>query len=356
MTYEEKLDLIIAELVEAKKRSRIGQSGKIFISKQSELTKKIIPQEVHELLLQLQDDEKIITIKEIPTDLKSVWEVDINKIDYFLIDFLDTFDGWYESYLMKQKTRLENIDYINMLRIYDVVLDINEQVQLTNKTSVLIHLLPSLIRFSALFPADSIGLRDKYCEARWNSLKYLKEKGVIEDFKHNRALHRWQTTVSVTLKLSKFDDFYKKIQDEYVKRNKATDEKEEKPKTESLKIDSKKVTTKVTYNAQKGELDIEGKIVKFKKESFRAKLLELLLKDDKSRKKEWSWDEVIEEIEDTKGKEATMENKKKFYPACDGLSKFIAQKTGINDLLIFNKSTVRVNTKYLYPSHKLTVS
>lgn len=347
MTYEEKLDLIIAELVEAKKRSRIGQSGKIFISKQSELTKKIIPQEAHELLLQLQDDEKIITIKEIPTDLKSGWEVEINKIDYFLIDFLDTFDGWYEGYLMKQKTGLENIDYINMLRVYDVVLDINEQVQLTNETIVTIHLLPSLIRFSALFPADSIGLRDKYCETRWDSLKYLKEKGVIDDFKHNDALHRWQTTVSVTLKLSKFDDFYKKIQDEYVKRNKATDEKEVKPKTDSLKIDPAKITTKVTYNAQNGELDIEGKKVKLNKDSFRAKLLELLLKDDKSRKKEWSWDEVIEAIEDTKNEELTKENKNKFYPACDGLSKHIASKTGVNDLLTFTKSTVQINAKYL---------
>ena len=60
-----------------------------------------------------------------------------------------------------------------------------------------------------------------------------------------------------------------------------------------------------------------------------------------------SWDEVIEEIEDTKGKEATTENKKKFYPACDGLAKHIASKTGVNDLLTFTKSTVQINSKYL---------
>ncbi len=148
------------------------------------------------------------------------------------------------------------------------------------------------------------------------------------------------------MKLSKFDDFYRKIRDEYVKRNKA-DRKEEKPKTDDLKIDTKKMVVKVTYNPQKGELDIEGKKVKFKKDSFRAKLLELLLKDDKSRKKEWSWDEVIEAIEDTKDEELTKENKNKFYPACDGLSKFIAQKTGVNDLLTFTKSTVQINPKYL---------
>jgi len=346
MTYEEKLDLLINELAEAKKRTRIGQPAKIFVTKQSELVKKIIPQEIHELLLQLQDDEKILTIKEIPTDLKTGWEVNLEKIDYFLVYILDVFDDWYESYLMKQKTGLESIDYINMLRIYDVVLDINEQIQLTNKTTVSIHLLPSLVRFSALFPADTIGMRDKYCETRWDSLKYLKEKGFIDDFKHNSAFHRWDTVVTVSLKLSKFDEFYRKIKDEYVKRNK-TDRKEEKPKTNNLKIDTKKVAIKVTYDPQKGELDIEGKKVRLNKDSFRAKLLELLLKDDKSRKKEWSWDEVIEAIEDTKDEELTKENKNKFYPACDGLSKHIASKTGVNDLLIFNKSTVQINPKYL---------
>lgn len=346
MTYEEKLDLLINELAEDKKRTRIGQPAKIFVTKQSELVKKIIPQEIHELLLQLQDDEKILTIKEIPTDLKTGWEVNLEKIDYFLVDILDVFDDWYESYLMKQKTGLESIDYINMLRIYDVVLDINEQIQLTNKTTVSIHLLPSLVRFSALFPADTIGMRDKYCETRWDSLKYLKEKGFIDEFKHNSAFHRWDTIVTVTLKLSKFDEFYRKIKDEYVKRNK-TDRKEEKPKTNNLKIDTKKVAIKVTYDPQKGELDIEGKKVRLNKDSFRAKLLELLLKDDKSRKKEWSWDEVIEAIEDTKDKELTKENKNKFYPACDGLTKHIASKTGVNDLLIFNKSTVQINPKYL---------
>lgn len=346
MTYEEKLDLLINELAEAKKRTRIGQPAKIFVTKQSELVKKIIPQEIHELLLQLQDDEKILAIKEIPTDLRTGWEVNIDKVEYFLVDILDGFDDWYESYLMKQKTELKSIDYINMLRIYDVVLDINEQVQLTNKTTVSIHLLPSLIRFSALFPADTIGMRDKYCETRWDSLKYLKEKGIIDEFKHNSAFHRWDTVVTITLKLSKFDEFYRKIKDEYVKRNK-TDRKEEKPKTDNLKIDTKKVAIKVTYDSQKGELNIEGKKVKFKKDSFRAKLLELLLKDEKSRKKEWSWDEVIETIEDTKDEELTKENKNKFYPACDGLTKHIASKTGVNDLLTFTKSTVQINSKYL---------
>lgn len=344
MTYEQKLDLVVKAVIEARKATRKGQSTTLYLNATNGLDG-LDREEIRNILLQLQDENtlklnpktnRLLQLSQQPTDA-----------GYFLLDILDGFDDWYESYLMTQKTGLESIDYINMLRIYDVVLDINEQIQLTNKTTVSIHLLPSLVRFGALFPADTIGMRDKYCETRWDSLKYLKEKGFIDEFKHSSAFHRWDTVVTVTLKLSKFDEFYRKIRDEYVKRNKSDDKKEEKPKTESLKIDPKKVTAKVTYNAQKGELDIEGKKVKFKKDSFRAKLLELLLKDDKSRKKEWSWDEVIEAIEDTKDEELTKENKNKFYPACDGLTKHIASKTGVNDLLIFNKSTVQINPKYL---------
>jgi|GEM_PF-1791793 len=348
MTYEEKLNLLINELVEAKKRTRSGQPAKVFVTKQTELTKKIIPQEVHELLLQLQDDKKVLIVKDIPTELKTGITASLeaveNKIDYFLIEILDAFDNWYENYLMSQKTELPNLDNINLIRIYDVVLDINEQVQLTRKTTIQIPILPSVVRFNILFPADTIGIRDEYCQNRLNSLKYLNGAGVIDEYTHGRE--GWDTIVSISFALSKFEEFYKKIKVEYIKRNKAN-EKDEKPKTNNIKIDPKKVKQKISYNPQKGELDIEGKNVKFKKDSFRAKLLELLLKDNKSRKKEWSWDEVIEAIEDTRDEELTKESKNKFYPACDGLSKHIASKIGVNDLLIFNKSTVQINPKYL---------
>lgn len=346
MTYEEKLEIVVQAIKEAKQFTRKDCLTKLYFGLGNGLSRVGLDM-VYDILLQLQDDEKIIKVdKKVTSQGKFDQKVDIvsGSKNYFQIDILDTFDEWYENYLLKHKTSVSNIDYINMLRIYDVVLDINEQIQLTNKTTVTIHLLPSLIRFSALFPADTIGMRDKYCETRWDSLKYLQEQGIIQEFKHNDAFHRWDTEVTVTLvSLTKFDDFYRAIQSEYVKRNKEAQKKEE------VAIDKSATPitpAKVSYEPKKGLLMVEGKQVKLNKESFRAKILELLLKDDKSKKKEWSWDEVIEAIEDTKDAELTKENKDKFYPACDGLSKHIALKTGVNDLLIFNKSTVQINPKF----------
>lgn len=344
MTYEEKLDLILKAIIEAQKATINGQSTKLYIKADNGL-ETIGKDEVRDILLKLQLEDNVLKINDMYNRLLSIGEQPKN-LNYLLLDINRSFDSWYESRLMSKKTDLENIDFINMLRIYDVVLDINEQIQLINKTSIYINLIPSIIRFSTLFPADTAGIRDQYCENRLKSLSYLKNKGIIIDYSYGNDGWSWDTIVNITFKLSSFDDFYKTIQFEYIKRNKVNKETE-KPKEIITETKQEAITIKVGYDPKKGELNIEGKIVKLNKDSFRAKMIELLLKDNKSLKKEWSWDEVVEKIEGTLDLDKTEENKKKFYPACDGLSKFIAQKIGVNDLLIFNKSNVQINPKYL---------
>lgn len=218
---------------------------------------------------------------------------------------------------------------------------------MTRNTSVTISSFPYpyIGRFLELFPYDSIGTRKSYQQYRWEGVQYLVKEGIASQANYDSDNMLGYGNIVIRINLVKFDDFYKAIKAEFEKRKKSFDKTEEKSKT----IDKTGVALKATYDAQKGQLDIEGKKVKFKKDSFRAKLLELLLKDDKSRKKEWSWDEVIEAIEGTKDRELTKENKNKFYPACDGLAKHIASKIGVNDLLIFTKSTVQINPKYLQP-------
>ncbi len=344
MTYEEKLDLILKAIIEAQKATINGQSTKLYIKADNGL-ETIGKDEVRDILLKLQLEDNVLKINDMYNRLLSIGEQPKN-LNYLLLDINRSFDSWYESRLMSKKTDLENIDFINMLRIYDVVLDINEQIQLTNKTNIHIPLIPAIIRFSTLFPADTAGIRDQYCENRLRSLNYLKSKNVITDYSYGNDGWTWDTIIKITFKLSSFDDFYKTIQYEYIKRNKINKETEN-PKETITETKQEVKITKVVYDPKKGELNIEDKIVKLKKDSFRAKLLELLLKDNRTIKKEWSWDEVIEKIEGTLDLEVIKEKKGKFYPACDGLSKFIAQKIGVNDLLIFNKSTVQINFKYL---------
>lgn len=347
MTYEEKLDVIVKILAEERRLTRIGHVTKANFSLNENYTR-VEFDDIRKILLKLQDDEHVLKIMEAPQPFDDFITLeksddDYKKVKHFDIELTEEFDAWFENYLLQQKTKLENLDYLNMLRIYDVVLDINEQLQLENDTTVVIHLIPSLIRYQALFPADTPGLRNAYSSNRLGGLKYLKDKGVIDGFAHGR--NGWDTLITVTLKLSKFDDFYRSIMAEYVKRNKSD------KKVDEVKIPAEAVlptsTIRAFYDPKTGVLSIQDKRVRFKKESFRAKLLELLLKNDKNRKKEWSWDEAVEEIQGIIDSEGLDVNKNKFYPACDGLSKFIAQKTGINDFLVYNKSTVQICQKYV---------
>lgn len=345
MAYEQKLDLIVKAVVEARKATRKGQSTTLHLNATNGLDH-LDREEIRNILLQLQD-ENALKVNPKTNRLLPLSQQPTNP-SYFLLDILDGFDEWYANYLIQQKSKPENLDWLNLLKILDVCSDIDQQIQMTRNTIVTIPSFPYpyIGRYLELFPYDSIGTRKSYQQHRWEGAQYLLKESVALEARYDSDDMLGYGDIVIKISPVKFDDFYKAIKDEFEKRQKSADENEEKPKTESLKINPSKVKLRVNYNAQKGELDIEGKRVKLNKDSFRAKLLELLLKDGKSRKKEWSWDEVIETIEDTKDKEATKENKNKFYPACDGLSKHIASKTGVNDLLAFTKSTVQINSKY----------
>ena len=348
MTYEEKLSITIEAIKEARQFTRKGYDTKLHIGTGNGLSRIHLAQ-LHEILLQLQDDVKIITLKDTPTELKTGLEQATESLDgkknFFLIEILDSFDGWQRNHLLDQKSKPENLDWINLLKILDVCSDINEKLQVQKGVVVLIPSFPYPYngRFLDLFPFDTIGTRKNYQQHRWEGAQYLLKEGIVLEVEPKMSDVLDYGNIQIKVDLLKFEDFYKTIKNEFEKRKKSSNITEAKP----TKIDITNVEPKVLYNAQKGDLDIEGKKVKLDKDSFRAKLLELLLKDDKSRKKEWSWDEVLERIEDITDPDVLKENKKKFYSACDGLTKHIASKTGINDLLTFNKSNVQINSKYL---------
>lgn len=352
MTYEEKLNLIIQAIDEARKMARKGHSPKLYQTSDNKLIK-VQSREIYDILLQLQDDENIITIEKYPTALKPTLEQTsemLEEIDYFQINLLDGFNQWSEVQLLKLKGNLSSLDFINILKILDVVLDINQQVQIADSTTVFIPALPQMVRFSLLFPGDSVGSRQTYQGYRWEGLKYLENNEIITAPRFHESAGFGYGEIEITVKsLASFDRLLREFTEEYNLRNKQGTVKKKSTQRSTAPTSSAEVseTKLLSYDPKTGKLDIQDKPVKLTKDSFRAKLLELILKDEKSKKKEWSWDEVIEEIEGITDTDELKEKKNKFYSACDGLTKFIAQKTGINDLLIFTKSTVQLNPKYL---------
>ena len=355
MTYEEKVDLILQAIYEAQKYSRQGQRPKLHLTSDNGL-KDVNINEIYDILCKIRDEEKVIDIKspsaEVINKIQKGW--DYNR-DYFVLDIPDHFLIWYETRIIENLGRLESIDWINLLKIYDIAIDLNQQLQISGTNTVHIPSLPQMVKFPHLFPQDDIGTRRTYQDYRIQGVDFLNKRGVVKEYKYIDTMDGGYGEIKVVVDIIQFKDFFIKIGNEYQRRNEKLDKlkktrKEDTKKEENLEKINPQITSapiNIAYDKKSGILTIQDKKVKFNKDSFRAKLLETVLKDTKSLKKEWSWDEIIEEIESVTSPDSLNEHKKKFYPACDGIAKFIAQKTGINDLLIFNKSTVQINPKYI---------
>ncbi len=244
MTYEDKLDLIVKAIFEARKLTRKGHGTKLYLTADNGL-KNLNTHEIYDILLKLQDDEEILSVQDIPSAIKSLTDISDaleGKKEFFLLEIKDIFDRWYEGYVLKQKSRLGNLDWINLLKALDVALDINGKLQIANSTTVRIPSLPSLVRFALLFPQDSIGTRRIYQDYRGEGVKYLSNMGVVLEFEYIEDYSGGYGDIEVVVDLLKFETLLKELTEEYKKRENATP----KPETKNKKTDEdgKKATSK----------------------------------------------------------------------------------------------------------------
>jgi uncharacterized protein (TIGR02391 family) len=112
---------------------------------------------------------------------------------------------------------IKEMDNYNFLGIYDVMLDIKTEMNISPDI-IIVPLFQNRIKFNQLFPINSIGTRDKYCEIRWKATEFLKKKGIIKDFELIKGFHRWESNLEIKLKKETFKDALNKMNVEYKKR------------------------------------------------------------------------------------------------------------------------------------------
>lgn len=115
------------------------------------------------------------------------------------------------------RPKVVDLHWKNLLAIWDVLVDIEEARQMDPDRTVF-PLLPKIVKFVELMPADSIGLRDNYCESRWRAVKYLERIGVVRNVSPREGNHRWATYIELIPDPSEFPVFYKEVEAEYAKR------------------------------------------------------------------------------------------------------------------------------------------
>jgi len=112
---------------------------------------------------------------------------------------------------------IKEMDNFNFLGIYDVMLDIKAETNISTDR-IIIPLLQNRVKFSQLFPVDSIGTRDKYCELRYKATKFLKKNSIIKDFKLIKEFDRWQSKLEIELEKEIFENALNKMKVEHEKR------------------------------------------------------------------------------------------------------------------------------------------
>ncbi|MBE3129044.1 MAG: TIGR02391 family protein [Actinobacteria bacterium] len=112
---------------------------------------------------------------------------------------------------------IKEMDNYNFLGIYDVILDIKTEINISSDR-IVIPLLQNRVKFYQLFPIDSIGTRDKYCELRYKATKFLKKNRIIKDFKLIKEFDRWESKLEIQLEKKKIESVFNKMKMEHEKR------------------------------------------------------------------------------------------------------------------------------------------
>ena len=211
-TPEEKVWTVIKAIADAYEIA--PSQGKIILPLKP-LTKTVDTVELSQLLKKFEQDNEIIKIHSRPDDL-SLGE----DAGCYLLTIPDP--AKFREFLNRAHAQhsgdINRLEANNFLAVSEVSMDILAALQISNNEEVHIQLMPDIIRYPALMPGDGINMRDRYCQYRWDALKYLKDRKHIFDFDIIRADHRWQQKVKVVVDRYDFDKFYKKLGDAYERR------------------------------------------------------------------------------------------------------------------------------------------
>jgi hypothetical protein len=132
----------------------------------------------------------------------------------------------------------EELTEENFYAIYDVALDIRADLQLGQPPSI--PMVPSLIKFPVLMPADGINMRDRYGNLRWKAMKFLESKSVIQRIDIQQHGHRWDARAELKVDAESFKETFATLESELRRRTVPDETVTEvtKPMEKSTKLES----------------------------------------------------------------------------------------------------------------------
>ncbi len=246
ITAEEKIWLVVEAIANGFEIAPTGRP--ILINPES--IGKVSSIDLGQILQKLAMDKKLIEIISNPTDIKldetnGCYSIRIlNEIEFR--NFLNITHSRHFGAINKMAGD-------NFLAVCDVAMDICSELQIISEQVVSIPIVPSIIKFSSLCPAKSVGLLDRYGDFRMKALAYMREREHIMDYQivEDMMVGRWDREVNVIVDRFNFEKFYQQLGEVYeVRVVKPAKEQEKKSKNKKEpKIFLEPMPTKIEITA-----------------------------------------------------------------------------------------------------------
>ncbi len=317
----EKLWTVVYKIDQAR---QITSEGKpVRINPKTSFHRKLDPVEV-DSIFELLQDAGVIAIKDKPSDGTNLRLG--AYADTYGLEILPIFDKYMNDLYIRYSFGVESLDDLSLLRVYDVALDIRNELQLTDGSDATIRIIPPVIRFQALFPGDSIPMRDEYCRHRWNAINFLKKIGAFTKCELDEGTREpYSTLAQITVNRMEFDRVFETLKDKYRVTFGGKDKKELLPRP--------------TFNTRKGAIQFKGKSCEIEIGSIEYYICLLTFAEFGEKVKELN-------IIDKAGK---TETKRTVYDAQNRLNKKVSKELGIPQLFGYASAHVWVRVEQFEP-------
>lgn len=218
------------------------------------------------IIEKLQNDDKIINLLDAPKGSrlrtnevlvylrnKQTGNNDPREDDYYIVNILPSFNAFKNRTYQKHTFGIDNISYFNLLKLLDVARDIKEKLEMTDEDEITINMLPSIVKFPALMPANSTNLQDQYMNYRFEAVKCMQKLGAVTNHTEYPDFDRFSALFEIEVDRLEFDQFFEKLKEKHK-------ELKELRKDTSKDVSNTVYSNKPIFDPRKGEIVSNGKI------------------------------------------------------------------------------------------------
>jgi len=176
----------------------------------------IAKSDVDKIFRKLSKDNKVINLINVP-ETENIVHADDDVRDYdYIVGVLPAFEAFFEDTYRLYHQGIHKLGAKNFLAIHELVLDIEQEIEMSDSNTVTVELLNRTMRFSGLlFPQDTPHFRDAYCELRMKSASYLKRHGAIKSYNLIGEGSGWDAKIEIKFDAYAFDGFADKTKFRY---------------------------------------------------------------------------------------------------------------------------------------------